>query len=255
MLTPAMLATLAGGPLNDGAHAVRLQAADAAGNRSTTVNVAFTLDRAAPATLVFDLALGSDTGAQGDQQTTASVVTLSGNTEAGAAIALVGTNLSTVAGVNGAFSLANVALALGANNLTLRATDAAGNSKDVTRTFVRTVPDTQAPSLSAQLANDTGASSSDGVTKDASVSGSVSDNVAVASLKAGLDLTAPANFTDITAKIGANGSFTLSSADMNSLAGGALADGVNRGGDVGEVGQCGQIEARLQAGDGHVVAH
>ena len=95
--------------------------------------------------LTFDLVPGSDTGTVGDQSTTASVVTLTGTTEAGAAVTVQGTNLIATADAIGGFSLANLPLNLGANTLTLRSTDAAGNSRETTRTFTRTSPDTTAP--------------------------------------------------------------------------------------------------------------
>ena len=86
--------------------------------------------------------------------------------------------------------------------------------------------DTTGPDLVATLVNDTGESNSDGITTDPSISGSVSDPAGVASLTAGLNDAALADFQSVTLE--SDGSFSLSLADLEALAGVLLADGTHR---------------------------
>ena len=137
--THARLEQISGVPLIDGTYVLKLLAADAVGN-STQISVAFTLDTQIP-TLTLDLAAASDTAPVGDQQTTESIVTLVGQTEALASLLLLETSATTQADASGHFTFANVALNLGANSFTVRATDAAGNQRTATRTITRLLAD------------------------------------------------------------------------------------------------------------------
>ncbi len=134
--TPARLDAINGAPLTDGPHTLTLLATDTKGNSSQLL-LSLTLDRTPPAAVTFDLAPGSDTEVVGDQRTTASTVTLDGATEPAALVELLTFGLQTLADGTGAFAFSNVALALGANVLTVRATDAAGNQRTETRTVTR----------------------------------------------------------------------------------------------------------------------
>ena len=116
---------------------LRLVAVDAAGNRSTALDSAFTLDTGAPAFTGFGLS-NADASNVALDETGAATVQLKGTAEAGATVTLAAQNLSAVAGAGGAFVLPGVALGLGANALTLTATDAAGNATSITRTITRT---------------------------------------------------------------------------------------------------------------------
>ncbi|KQP11837.1 Ig-like domain-containing protein [Pseudorhodoferax sp. Leaf267] len=254
-LGAAALAQLAGGTLADGAHVVELRAIDAAGNRSAVARVAFTLDTTAPAATV-QLAPASDTGTVGDRQTTLASVTLRGTTGAGTRVQLG--SATTTADSTGAFAFSNVALAVGSNSFSFTLTDAAGNtgtaSLAVTRTAipVDTTPpsvntlalvsdtgsslavtrtaipvDTTPPSVNTlALVSDTGSSTTDGITRDPRVQGTVSDNVAVTRLLVALDPTATPTYTDLSAALNA-GAFSLSAAQLNTLAGGTLAQGAH----------------------------
>ncbi|WP_374090612.1 Ig-like domain-containing protein [Methylomicrobium lacus] len=71
------------------------------------------------------------------------------------------------------------------------------------------------PVLTAALASDTGSDSGDRLTHDATVSGLANDLGGIASLKGALD---SADFTDITAVVGSNGSFELTPAQLAELA-------------------------------------
>jgi hypothetical protein len=90
VLTPELLDTLAGGTLTDGAHRVLLVAADAAGNASVPVDLAFTLDTQAPAAPTLDLVEASDSGASAtDNLTNDATPTLALTAEAGSEIVLL----------------------------------------------------------------------------------------------------------------------------------------------------------------------
>jgi RHS repeat-associated protein len=135
-LDRARLDQVNGGPLADGAHTLHLRAADARGNPSA-FDLSFTLDTATPADPVFDLDPGSDSAPVGDQQTTFSTVTLAGTTEANVALLLEGSGRTTTADATGHFTFTGVALTLGANPFTVRATDVAGNSRSHVTTITR----------------------------------------------------------------------------------------------------------------------
>lgn len=86
------------------------------------------------ATLGLDRA--SDSGTVGDQVTNASAVTLNGTTGAGATVELVGLNRTTIADASGKFSFANVALANGLNEFTVR-TSTSTTSRENDFTIIR----------------------------------------------------------------------------------------------------------------------
>ncbi len=88
--------------------------------------------------------------------------------------------------------------------------------------------DTTAPTLTAALLNDTGTSTTDGITSNPSIVGAVTDGGSgVASLFAGLDSTPIANFQDVSSLIGPGGSFGLNPALLNQLAGGVIGEGAH----------------------------
>ncbi|WP_291983891.1 Ig-like domain-containing protein [Candidatus Accumulibacter sp. ACC005] len=211
----------------DGSHSVRLLAEDAAGNASAPTDVAFTLDRSAPL-LSLELDPAFDTGQPGDRQTTATPVDLLASSEAGTRVELLDslgqTLADTVADAAGKVRFAGLALLLGENAFSARATDRAGNSRLADLTLTRTGADTSGPLVTLQLANDSGASANDGVTNDAAISGTVSDESAIASLRAGFG-SDPAGFTSILDSLQSDGSFALDSARLATLNGGALPDG------------------------------
>lgn len=150
-LSRARLEAIAGAPLADGPHTVRLRASDAAGNVSATVEVAFTLDTRATATLLLDAA--DDTGTTGELRTDTATVTLTGTTEAGATVSLrrnTGAGFveiaTSTAGASGQFSF-DTALAVGPNALKVFVTDAAGNVGESGATLTLN----QAPTVAAPI--------------------------------------------------------------------------------------------------------
>ena len=142
-LSTARMNQLAGGTLSDGAHTLHLRATDARGNVATLDRI-LTLDTVAPLSPTFDLALTSDTGTLGDQQTTAGIVTLKGLTDPTTSLQLIGPGTTTLSNGTGTFQLPDLALSVGANAFTLRASDVAGNHRDVTRTITRLAATQQA---------------------------------------------------------------------------------------------------------------
>ena len=190
-------------------------------------------DRIAPVIASFALAPASDTGVAGDNHTTATPVSLIGTTEASARLSLSRTGsaavlATAVAAADGSFSFTGIALNLGDNAFTLNAADAAGNSSQVSLTVSRdAIPDTTPPALSAALVNDTGANASDGLTSDARFAGTTSDNLAVTQLLAALDPNATTALTDLSTLLQAGGAFALSRSQLDSLAGGTLAQGAH----------------------------
>ena len=104
-------------------------------NMSADQTVNFTLDTVPPASPTFGLAPASDTPPVGDDSTTDSSVELDGTTSPGVTVTLQGTSISTVSDPGGAFQLTGVPLAVGANALTVVATDALGNSSEAMETI------------------------------------------------------------------------------------------------------------------------
>ena len=82
--------------------------------------------------------------------------------------------------------------------------------------------DVTGPEVELALANDTGESASDGLTFDPSVNGSALDPSGIVALQASFDGSAS---VDILDELGADGSFSLSQQDLETIYGAALADG------------------------------
>jgi Bacterial Ig-like domain len=124
------------------------------------------------------------------------------------------------------FSFGGLGLNAGENGFELTAQDLAGNRRVVNLMLVRAEePDATNPTLTARLAVDTGSSSSDRITNDSSISGQAGDDVGVVSLQAALNPGPPPSFSDVSTVLLANGTFTISRAQLNALAGGTLPDG------------------------------
>ena len=82
--------------------------------------------------------------------------------------------------------------------------------------------DEKAPMVETQLLNDSGLSSSDRITNDPSISGSVTDESAIEQLQISFDGT---NFSGIGAELEEDGSFSLDKETLNTLNGKTLTDG------------------------------
>jgi RHS repeat-associated protein len=82
--------------------------------------------------------------------------------------------------------------------------------------------------LQATLANDTapvGTTNRDKITSNPTITGKVTGTSVV--IKAGLDLTSPADYQNITAFLDTDGRFTLNEAALSQLSGGTLQDGIH----------------------------
>ncbi|BAZ08411.1 FG-GAP repeat-containing protein [Calothrix sp. NIES-4071] len=124
------LETIYGGALRDGIHTLRLFATDSEGNKSAVVDFTFTLDTSAPTEPVFSIDPALISSNNKNLQTTASAVTLTGQTEAGATVVLKQTNITAIADSTGKFQFTGLNLLVGANAFSFRITDVAGNATD-----------------------------------------------------------------------------------------------------------------------------
>jgi RHS repeat-associated protein len=124
LLTTAQLTEINAGSLPDGNYSLKLTAQDNKGNISAIYSYDFSLDRLAP-NLSLNLAPNFDSEPVGDLKTTFETVILVGTTEANLTVRLGG--LAATANGLGEFSFSNQLLNLGNNNLSVSATDLAGN--------------------------------------------------------------------------------------------------------------------------------
>ena len=135
------------GTLGEGQHTATATTEDIAGN-SSSVSAAFPfeIDITAPAIPTFDLDAGSDTAPLGDQATHVPRVNVVGQTSANVQVQVVESGQFGDADGSGDFQLNGINLGLGANSVTVRATDLAGNARESQSTFTL---QNQAPSFSA----------------------------------------------------------------------------------------------------------
>jgi hypothetical protein len=96
-----------------------------------------------PASPVFDLSADSRVGSAADHTTNDARVTLIGQTDPNVTVVLVSTAATTASSNKGVFQFQDVALAPGNNTLTVRATNATGQSTDFTLTIQRTSESSQ----------------------------------------------------------------------------------------------------------------
>src|SRR5207248_774783 len=114
-------------------------------------------------------------------------------------------------------------LVVGNNAFTTVATNGANISSQFTRIVARTLPnlDLTPPVIAAHLANDTGRSTLDNITSDATVTGNITATNPIASFRAQLDQLA---VTDVSGTLSGT-TFTITSSLLATLNGGPLADG------------------------------
>jgi len=229
-LSPSQLTQVAGGTLAEGSHVLHLEATDTAGHVSSIFNVSFTLATSAPKETA---GLADDTGSSATDGIT-TVDTITGNVTDAVAIAhlKVGfdattsahfVDVTTALSANGTFTLSSAQLAAvaggtlanGPHVLHVQATDIAGNFRTTNVTFTL---DTTPPHLTAGLTDDTGSSSTDRITSNPAISGTVTDSLHVVSLLAGLDNAAPSSFVDVTHTV-SNGTFSLNYSTLTQING------------------------------------
>ncbi len=95
------------------------------------------------------------------------------------------------------------------------------------RFFTVDATDKTAPIITGGLFNDTGILATDAVSMDAAFSGLVTDAGRIIRLRAGLDDAPPPSFSDVFGDLNPGGDFVLSSARLEQLNGGPLADGTH----------------------------
>ncbi|HND54995.1 MAG TPA: Ig-like domain-containing protein, partial [Pirellulaceae bacterium] len=169
--------------LSDGEHQFIAVAEDAAGNRSSfTPPLRVTIDTASPIAPTLELTEAFRDESHAVDVTPYDLVELTGVTTPGALVRLAGTARQTVADASGVFRFSDVTLAPGANDFTVVASDVAGNEARFRR--VIQLQDRFGPTIEARLAHDTGLSSTDGITNDATITGYVRDASGVATFEA-----------------------------------------------------------------------
>ncbi len=117
-------------------------------------------------------------------------------------------------------------ISAGQHIITITATDVAGNV--TTNNFNITVATAQ-PTIKAALANDTapgGLTNNDGITKDSTITGIITDTNSVTALLAGFNNTPIGSFTNVLSNLN-SGSFTLNSATLATIYGKSLPDGIH----------------------------
>ena len=85
--------------------------------------------------------------------------------------------------------------------------------------------DSGAPVIEVQLSNDTGSDESDAITTDATVSGTLQDDEAIASFRVSIDGAADVELLEIVGDLGTSGEFELTPADLETAHGQPLAEG------------------------------
>ena len=134
-----------------GSNTLKVKVTDTAGNDGTLYSQAYVLDTTAPtAPAAPDLDAGSDSGSSGsDDLTHDTTPTLTGTAEAGSTVTLYDTDGTTVLGsataTGGNWSITSSALSSGSHTLTVKATDAAGNTSGASSGLSIDI-DTTAPS-------------------------------------------------------------------------------------------------------------
>ena len=160
--------------LAQGAQTITASETNSAGVTGSAA-VTFTLDTVAPTVTAH---LAHDTGSSSTDGITSNPA-LTGTADANAVVTL--TEGSTVLGTatanaSGAWSFTPTGLAQGAQTITASETDLAGNTGSASVSFTL---DTVAPTVTAQLAHDTGSSSTDGITSNPALSGTADANAVV----------------------------------------------------------------------------
>ncbi|UBF30710.1 Ig-like domain-containing protein (plasmid) [Kovacikia minuta CCNUW1] len=162
-LNQAQLEAIYGGTLSQGAHTLHLQAEDEQGNLSELFDLTFNLDTQAPIAPVnlSWTAVGT------------TAVKISGSAEAGALVELYeGTDLiaETYADATGNWRVTTSQLRNGTHSLSATATDLAGNTSPAstaTSLSINTLVPAMPQGVRLMAATDSGLSSSDGITSDA----------------------------------------------------------------------------------------
>ncbi|MGX9221460.1 Ig-like domain-containing protein [Massilia varians] len=220
-------------PLSSGTHALSVTATDAANNTSgfsSTLSV--TIDTAAPAAPLLDA--GSDSGLPGDRITNDATPTVSGTAEAGATVKLYDSNGSTELGSttadgSGRWSITSSNLANGPHALTVKATDAAGNTSAASSALNLSI-DTSAPAAPSvpdlEASSDTGYSDSDDITGSATPT-------FTGTAESGTTVSLYDGSTKLGSAVAVNGTWTITSSVLASGSHDITAVATDAAGNVG----------------------
>lgn len=238
-LTSADLAAVLGSPLIDGNYRLLVRARDSAGQLSDTTSLAFTIDSSVVAPTA---ALANDTGSSSTDGLTSDPTVHGTATDSHGIVTLqaafdTGTTpvFQDITGKlsGGAFTLTTSDLATllgtpltdGTFKLLVRDRDSAGNLSS--NTALSFTLDTSVAAPTVTLTNDTGNSSTDGLTADPTVHGTATDSHGIVILQAAFDTGSAPVFQDITGKL-SGGTFTLTTSDLATLLEAPLTDGTYR---------------------------
>ncbi len=227
-LDRARLEQIGGAALTEGQHTLHLLALGSAGATLASKDVVFTLDTVAPTITAKSPSDTSVPAGSADVDVTfseavtglkAADLALSGAGAAGATVAAP-TNVS-----GNLWRFAVSGLVAGPVSATFApVSDPAGNASASTTWNFTVAGAVPSPEASADLANDTGSSNTDRITKDPTISGTLKNAQLVAAFKASFDAV-PATQTDILADVGTDGTFSLNRARLEQIAGAPLAEG------------------------------
>jgi hypothetical protein len=211
--------------LGQGGHTLGLEATDSKGNVSAVLNYSFTLDSVSPIAAItsnlsneptsLDVTVSEVVSGEFLAQGSYSLKVVGGANDGQSVV------INSLTKVSDTVVLLSLATPLTAGNYQLaiapEVKDTAGNSlANQTLDFTATPPtDVQAPVVQASLMNDTGSSNTDKITNNPAISGTVTDENAIAVFRAKLDSGA---FVDVSGTL-QNGAFSLDSAKLKEING------------------------------------
>ena len=211
--------------LGQGEHTVGLEATDSKGNVSAVVNYSFTLDSVSPIAAItsnlsneptsLDVTVSEVVSGEFFAQSSYSLKVVGGANDGQAVV------INSLTKVSDTLVRLSLATPLTTGNYQLviasEVKDTAGNSlANLTLDFTATPPtDVQAPVIQTSLTNDTGSSNTDKITNNPAISGTVTDENAIAVFRAKLDSGA---FVDVSGTL-QNGTFSLDSAKLKEING------------------------------------
>ena len=216
-LNRELLAAINGSPLIDGNYTLQLSARDDFDNVSNSFEVSFTLDTAEP-----DLVIASPTP-NDEVQLGSRLVGTANETLSELSYRFNNNNSVPVTVFEGAFNteLDVGELTLGTQTLSVTATDLAGNVATTDLEVELREADRRPPLINATLANDTGTSSTDRITSDPTIVGTVTDASDISAFRASLG----GDFIDISVQRQVDGSFELDLDELQAINRAPLADG------------------------------
>ncbi|MEL6554066.1 MAG: peroxidase family protein [Cyanobacteria bacterium J06621_11] len=206
-------------PLTGGSYHLYISAEDAAGNQSEIAPFEFTLDATNPVLSVTELQT---------VETADGLIQLLGSIDAPSVVTVSlaeQDDITFAVDAAGAFeqSLQVVPTEAGDYALNISVTDTAGNTSTSTLTFEVLPVDTEGPVVTLSLQEDTG-NANDLITSNGTLVGTVADENATISLKAGFGNIPIDDFIDISNYL-QNGQFTLDADALASILGRPLSDG------------------------------